>query len=68
MEIDIRKNIIKNFKGALKDEIKASIVESINTGEEVTLPGLGTFFEILWKNSSIDEQDFILKTLENNLK
>ena len=68
MNIDIRKSIKENFKGALKDEIKASIISSVEECDEVTLPGIGVFFEILWENSSIDEQDFILSKLENALK
>lgn len=68
MNIDIRKNIINNFKSAKKDEIKASIISSIQDNEEITLPGLGVFFEILWKNSDETNQDYILNTLENYFK
>lgn len=68
MNIDIRKNIINNFKSAKKDEIKASIISSIQDNEEITLPGLGVFFEILWKNSDESNQDYILNTLENYFK
>lgn len=68
MEIDIRKSIIENFKGASVDEIKASISSSIDEGDEVTLPGLGVFFEVLWNNSSDDEKVFILNKLECSLK
>ncbi len=62
MEINIRKNIIDNFKNSNIDEIKESIISSIKEQEEITLPGLGVFFEILWQNS-----DDVLKTqiLEN---
>ena len=68
MDIDIRKSIIENFNGASIDEIKASISSSIDEGDEVTLPGLGVFFEILWNNSSDDEKEFILTKLESSLK
>lgn len=68
MSIDIRKSIMDNFKGASSDEIKASIDSSIIEGDEVTLPGIGVFFEILWKNSNDDERIFILNKLENILK
>lgn len=68
MNIDIRKSIKENFKNALKDEIKASIESSIKENDEVTLPGVGVFFEILWNNSNEDEKDFILNKLENALK
>ena len=68
MNIDIRKSIKDNFKGASSDEIKASITSSINEGDEVTLPGIGVFFEVLWNNSNDDEREFILKKLEESLK
>lgn len=68
MKIDIRKSIKENFKGALKDEIKASIVSSISENDDVTLPGIGVFFEALWINSSDEQKDFILDVLENSFK
>ena len=68
MDIDIRKSIIENFKGASSDEIKASIDSSISEGDEVTLPGIGVFFELLWSSSNDDEKDFILNKLESKLK
>ncbi len=68
MNIDIRKNIINNFNDAKKDEIKASISSSIEDNEEITLPGLGVFFEILWKKSDEENQEYILNTLENYFK
>ena len=67
MDIDIRKSIINNFKGSSIDEIRNSIETSIEDNEEITLPGLGVFFEILWKNSDKDDKEFILRTIENSL-
>ena len=68
MDIDIRKSIKDNFKGASSDEIRASIVSSISEGDEVTLPGIGVFFEVLWNSCNDDEKVFILNKLENSLK
>ncbi len=68
MNIDIRKHIISNFKGSEIDEIKASIEASIKEKDEITLPGLGVFFEVLWTNSDENNKDFILNTLKNSLK
>lgn len=68
MNIDIRKSIMDNFKEAKKDEIKASIESSITENDDVTLPGIGVFFEVLWKNCSEDEKEFILNTLEKSFK
>ena len=68
MNLDIRKHIQENFKGASNDEIKSSITEAIANKDEVTLPGLGVFLEILWQDSNEDERAYILNTLANHLK
>ena len=67
MNLDIRKNIVNNFKGASIDEIKSSIVSSIEDGKEITLPGLGVFFEILWKHSDEDSKSYILNTIKKGI-
>ncbi len=68
MSISIRKHIKKNFKGSEADEIKASIEASIKEKDEITLPGLGVFFEELWCNSDDNSKEYILNTLKNSLK
>lgn len=67
MNIDIRKYIKENFKNSNNEEIKESIISSIKENDEITLPGLGVFFEILWNNSNIENQEYILNTIKNNL-
>ena len=60
MNIDIRKSIVNNFKDCSTQEIKDSIETSIKDNDEITLPGIGVFFEILWQNSSEKEKQNIL--------
>lgn len=67
MDISIRKHILHNFKDTTIDEIKASITSSISEKEEITLPGLGVFFEILWENSDENSREYILNTLKKGL-
>lgn len=67
MDIDIRESIKNNFKGSNIKEIEKSIEESISDNDEITLPGLGVFFEILWKNSDDKNKNYILETLEKGL-
>ena len=67
MNIDIRKSIISNFKDSSIEEVKESIESSIKDNDEITLPGIGVFFEILWKNSSDEIKTTILETIKNNL-
>ena len=67
MNIDIRQSIINNFKESSIEDMRDSIEESIKDNDEITLPGLGVFFEILWKNSDGEERNFILETIEKNI-
>lgn len=66
MNISIREHIKKNFKDSSIKEIEESIEESIQSEDEVVLPGMGVLFEILWNNTNNKED--ILKTLHDNLK
>lgn len=66
MNISIREYIKKNFKDSTLEELKESIEESVETNDEVVLPGMGVLFEILWKNTN--DRENILKLLHDNLK
>ena len=68
MDLSIRGYIKNNFKDSSAYEINKAIEESIGMEEEEALPGMGVFFEILWKNSSLDEQKQITSKLKANLK
>lgn len=67
MNIDIRKSIKENFKKNSLEEIRESIESAIKDKEEITLPGLGVFFEILWENSSDKEKENVLDILKKSL-
>ena len=67
MNIDIRKSIINNFKGNSIDEIMISIDESIKNGDEITLPGLGVFFELLWNNADLTLKKTIIEKIQKSL-
>lgn len=67
MNINIKNHIMNNFKGASIEDIKASIDSSFNDKDEITLPGLGVFFGIVWSKSSEDEKNRILNVLKDSL-
>lgn len=67
MNISIKEHIMNNFKGASKDDIKESITSSFNDRDEITLPGLGVFFGLVWSKSSNDEKNRILDILKDSL-
>ena len=65
--IDVRKYIISNFKDSSIDEIKSSIVDSISSGDDDPLIGLGVMFEILWNNSNNEEKEIILNNIKKGM-
>ena len=67
MNINIREYIKNNFKSADYKEIEDSINSSLTEKDEVTLPGLGVFFEILWENCDEKQKEDIVDILVNNL-
>ena len=67
-EIKIRDYIINNFKDDDCDTIKKAIEESIKEQDEVTLPGMGVFFEIIWQDASDEEKNNILNKLKKRFQ
>ncbi|ASV68765.1 small acid-soluble spore protein SspI [Cytobacillus sp. FSL W7-1323] len=68
MNLNLRNAILHNVSGNSQDELKDTIVDAIQTGEEKMLPGLGVLFEVIWQNSSETEKKEMLETLENGLQ
>ena len=66
MNISIRKHVMNNFKNESREEIKKAIIDSIEDQDEITLPGLGVFFEILWDGTN--DKDKIIDILYERLK
>lgn len=67
MNINIRKSIKNNFKDSNEVDITDAINSSIVDGDEITLPGLGVFFEILWNNSNNEEKNGFVKKIKDSL-
>lgn len=65
--MDIRTYIKNNYKETDINELKNSIIDEIEKEDELTLPGLGVFFEILWENSDSNMKENILNILNSSL-
>lgn len=72
MNLSIREHIINNFKGDDYDTLRRAIDESVTSQDEVTLPGLGVFLEIIWENANQELKnqliDIIKKRVEKGLE
>jgi len=67
MKIDIRKSIISNFSNSNNDDIESTIKASMTAKDEITLPGLGVFFELLWENSDDKTRKLIINNISKGL-
>ena len=68
MDINIRQHIINNFKDDNVEVLKNAIEESIKEKDELTLPGMGVFLEIIWQGADKELKDKMLSIIENQLK
>ena len=67
MNLNLRNAIIHNVTGNTQDELEATIVDAIQSGEEKMLPGLGVLFELIWQKASESEKEEMLHLLESAL-
>ncbi|HIT21356.1 MAG TPA: small acid-soluble spore protein SspI [Candidatus Scybalousia intestinigallinarum] len=68
MNLDIRSHIINNFKGDNVQVLREAIEESIKNNDEITLPGMGVFFELVWQKADDEMKEKMLKILEDCVK
>ena len=68
MNLNLRNAIIHNVSGNTQAELKDTIVDAIQNGEEKMLPGLGVLFEVIWKNASEQDKQDMLQALEHGLR
>lgn len=72
MDISIRDHIINNFQGDNYDQLRSAIEESIAEKDEVTLPGMGVFLELIWEGADQEMKnkmlDIIKKSVEEKVK
>lgn len=65
--MSIKEHIISNFRNDSIEAIRDAINESISEQDEVTLPGLGVFFTLLWNNSDDELKNKVLEVIRKGL-
>ena len=68
MDLNIREHIINNFQGDDFNTLKRAIDESVKANDEVTLPGLGVFLEIIWENASQELKNELIEIIRKRVK
>ena len=68
MDMTIRQHIINNFKGDDYETLRKAIDESVSSQDEVTLPGLGVFLEIIWENSDQELKNQLIDIIKRRVQ
>ena len=68
MDTNIRYYIINNFKGDDFSTLKNAIEESIKEQDELILPGLGVFFELVWENADQELKNNIIEIIRKRVR
>ena len=68
MDMNMRDHIINNFKGDDYDTLKRAIDESVASQDEVTLPGLGVFLEIIWENADQELKNELIEIIKKRVE
>ncbi|MED4163440.1 small acid-soluble spore protein SspI [Halalkalibacterium halodurans] len=68
MNFNLRQAILANIQGSNEQEVEATIVDAIQSGEEKMLPGLGVLFEVYWKNCNEQQKDQLCEQISQGLQ
>mgnify|MGYP001624849706 CR=1 FL=1 len=68
MNINIRENVINKIKNDDNNEIIKTIDETVITGDELVLPGLGVMLELFWNDLTNDQKTNIANIIRNKIK
>ena len=66
--MSIRQHIINNFKGDDYETLRRAIDESVKEQDEVTLPGLGVFLEIIWENADNELKNKLIEIIKERVQ
>ncbi|MBU9721181.1 MULTISPECIES: small acid-soluble spore protein SspI [Bacillaceae] len=68
MSFNLRAAIMQNITGNSADEVEATIVDAVQSGEEKMLPGLGVLFEVYWNQASEQEKQQVVNEISKGLQ
>lgn len=67
-DFNLRGAILQNVTGSSQEEVEATIVDAIQSGEEKMLPGLGVLMEVYWKQASDEEKEALVQQISTGLQ
>jgi len=67
-QVNLRRAVLDNVSDSSVGELRETIIDAIQSGEDKTLPGLGVLFEVLWNHCDPNKQGEILQTLHQGMQ
>lgn len=68
MGLNLRAAILNNVAGSNEQQIEATIVDAVQSGEEKMLPGLGVLFEVYWNQASEQQKNEVISQITNGIQ
>jgi small acid-soluble spore protein I (minor) len=63
MDINIRRAVLHNLADNDKAQLRDTIVDAIQDGQEKMLPGLGVLMEVIWQQSDETMRENMINNL-----
>ncbi len=67
-QVNLRQAVVDNVQDSSPQELRETIVDAIDSGEDKTLPGLGVLFEVLWQQSNPLKQSELVQAIHQGLQ
>ena len=65
--MNIKEHIINNFKNDDHKALIEAIEESVESNDEVTLPGLGVFLSLIWEGADKELKNKLIDILKQQI-
>lgn len=68
MGFNLRGAILANVANSSEDDVKATIEDAMQSGEEKMLPGLGVLFEVYWRQADQQSKEQMISSISQGLQ
>lgn len=68
MGFNLRGAILANVANSSEEEVKATINDALQSGEEKMLPGLGVLFEVYWNQADEQSKQQMISSISQGLQ
>lgn len=68
MGFNLRGAILANVQNSTEEDVKATITDAMQSGEEKMLPGLGVLFEVYWQQADEQSKQQMVSSITQGLQ